>query len=131
MNGNGWDSDDEKYTWRDVGQTMSAPVELLEDPWGEENGQTKSNFERQEKTPKPTPNSTPLRSSPLKPLIPVVPSAVEDIKNQLLLESSAEASATKYDEKVFALDATADMQELAEKVLNLQKKLRGNHHVCV
>ena len=128
---NAWDSDDEKYTWKEP-NTVQAPIDaLLQDPW---------KVVEQELTPSQTPEPSNLsyqynpkslsNASFFQEEEPQI-SPVEAIKKELFLEQDRvndrvhSGRSSQEEEKLYSLDATADDKDLILKVMGLQDKLKG------
>jgi hypothetical protein len=91
-----WDGDDEKYSWRP--EKSLERFEVL-DPW-------------QCLTPAPTP-------------VPQPDLSYEKTEIELLKEEMKQIGQVEETLDLNALHATAEQEELLEKVLNLQKKIKG------
>ncbi|KAJ3361976.1 hypothetical protein HDU91_003656 [Kappamyces sp. JEL0680] len=111
MHGTGWDSDDDKYTWRGettVDSSRGRSLDILNDPW--------------KQVQQPTPIATPKPSLLEVEQDPAPLSGIEAIKAQLQAENPP--SRSSQEEAVFGLDATAEQEELVEKALTLQRKIK-------
>ena len=127
---NAWDSDDEKYTWKESQfKIVQAPIDsVFQDPW---------KVEQQELTPAQTPEPTnlsyqynPNSSSNVSFFQEEEPeiSPVEAIKKELFLHNDQSPRNSQEEEKLYSLDATADDKELILKVMGLQEKLKGKYN---
>ncbi|KAJ3302849.1 hypothetical protein HDV03_004538 [Kappamyces sp. JEL0829] len=108
----GWDSDDDKYTWRGesaVDSSRGRSLDILNDPW--------------KQVQQPTPIATPKPSLLEVEQDPAPLSGIEAIKAQLQAENPP--SRSSQEEAVFGLDATAEQEELVEKALTLQRKIKS------